>query len=48
MWQQRFYFITRRVISWTELPNDTALNSRCILIPLYESERSGPLNAPTI
>lgn len=28
-----------KVISWTELPNDPALNSRCVLIPLQESRR---------
>ena len=29
-----------KVISWVELPNDAALNSRCILIPLYETFRT--------
>lgn len=29
-----------KVISWTELPNDAALNSRCILIPLQETHRT--------
>ena len=28
-----------KVVCWTELPNDAALNSRCIIIPLQESER---------
>jgi hypothetical protein len=29
-----------RVVSWTELPNDPALNSRCILIPMKSSTRT--------
>jgi hypothetical protein len=29
-----------KVVCWTELPNDTALNSRCVIIPLQESERT--------
>ncbi len=29
-----------KVVCWTELPNDQALNSRCIIIPLQESERT--------
>src|ERR1700733_2164128 len=28
-----------KVVCWTELPNDQALNSRCVIIPLQESER---------
>ncbi len=28
-----------KVISWIELPNDAALNSRCIVIPLWETYR---------
>lgn len=29
-----------KVISWTELPDDAALNSRCIIIPLRETRRT--------
>lgn len=29
-----------KVVCRTELPNDTALNSRCVIIPLQESERT--------
>jgi hypothetical protein len=29
-----------KVVCWTELPNDAALNSRCVIIPLQESERA--------
>lgn len=29
-----------KVVCWTELPNDHALNSRCIIIPLQESDRT--------
>jgi hypothetical protein len=29
-----------KVVCWTELPSDTALNSRCVIIPLQESERA--------
>jgi hypothetical protein len=29
-----------KVISWTELPDDAALNSRCIFIPLRETRRT--------
>ncbi len=29
-----------KVVCWTELPSDTALNSRCVIIPLQESERT--------
>jgi hypothetical protein len=28
-----------KVVCWTELPDDQALNSRCVIIPLQESER---------
>ena len=28
-----------KVVCWTELPNDSALNSRCVIIPLQETER---------
>jgi hypothetical protein len=28
-----------KVVSWTELPSDQALNSRCIIIPLQETDR---------
>jgi hypothetical protein len=29
-----------KVISWIELPNDAALNSRCIVIPMQETSRT--------
>jgi hypothetical protein len=29
-----------KIISWIELPDDTALNSRCIIIPLRETRRT--------
>ncbi len=29
-----------KVVSWTELPDDAALNSRCIFIPLRETRRT--------
>jgi hypothetical protein len=29
-----------KVVCWTEFPRDTALNSRCVIIPLQESERA--------
>src|SRR5690348_881353 len=29
-----------KVVSWIELPDDAALNSRCIIIPLYETFRT--------
>jgi len=29
-----------KVVSWIELPNDAALNSRCIIIPMQESTRT--------
>ena len=32
-----------KVVCWTELPNDAALNSRCIIIPLQESDRANLL-----
>jgi energy-coupling factor transporter ATP-binding protein EcfA2 len=35
-----------KVVSWTELPNDPALNSRCIIIPLHETDRTD-LTRPT-
>jgi len=35
-----------KVISWIELPNDSALNSRCIQIPLCETHRTD-LKRPT-
>jgi hypothetical protein len=34
-----------KVVSWTELPNDDALNSRCIVIPMQESSRTDLLRA---
>lgn len=29
-----------KVVSWTELPNDPALNSRCVIIPMQETRRT--------
>jgi hypothetical protein len=37
---QSFSTFGAKVISWTDLPNDAALNSRCIIIPLHETRRS--------
>jgi hypothetical protein len=34
-----------KVVAWTELPNDDALNSRCIVIPMLESSRTDLLRA---
>lgn len=33
-----FHSFGAKVISWLELPDDPALNSRCVLIPMFESE----------
>lgn len=30
-----------KVVCWTELPDDAALNSRCIIIPLQETDQTG-------
>jgi hypothetical protein len=38
--EESFRTFGAKVISWTELPNDAALNSRCILIPLHETHRA--------
>ena len=35
---QIFHSYGAKVISWLEQPDDTALNSRCILIPMFESK----------
>ena len=43
---QSFRAFGAKVISWLELPDDTALNSRCIVIPLHESRRAD-LKRPT-
>jgi len=37
--EESFRTFGAKAISWTELPNDPALNSRCILIPLHETDR---------
>ena len=29
-----------KVLAWTELPNDAALNSRCIIIPMHKTSRT--------
>jgi hypothetical protein len=33
-----FHCYGAKIISWLEPPDDTALNSRCILIPMFESK----------
>jgi hypothetical protein len=35
-----FHAYGAKVLSWLEPPDDTALNSRCILIPMFESMRT--------
>jgi len=35
-----FHCYGAKVFSWLEPPDDTALNSRCILIPMFESKNS--------
>jgi hypothetical protein len=35
-----------KVFAWTELPDDRALNTRCIVIPMYETDRTD-LKRPT-
>jgi hypothetical protein len=35
-----FHCYGAKVISWLEPPDDTALNSRCVLIPMFESKSS--------
>jgi hypothetical protein len=35
-----FHAYGAKVLSWLEPPNDTALNSRCILIPMFETMRT--------
>jgi len=35
-----FHAYGAKVLSWLEPPDDTALNSRCILIPMHESMRT--------
>ena len=37
---QAFHSYGAKVISWLEPPNDPTLNSRCILIPMFESKSS--------
>lgn len=32
-----------KVFTWTEMPNDDALNSRCVIIPMHETGRTGLL-----
>jgi hypothetical protein len=43
---QSFKAFGAKVVSWIELPDDAALNSRCIVIPLHESRRTD-LKRPT-
>jgi hypothetical protein len=38
--QESFKAFGAKAISWIELPNDAALNSRCILIPLHQTHRT--------
>jgi hypothetical protein len=40
---QIFHSYGAKVISWLEPPDDPALNSRCILIPMFENTKSGLL-----
>jgi hypothetical protein len=35
-----FHCYGAKVISWLETPDDAALNSRCVLIPMFESKNS--------
>jgi hypothetical protein len=37
---QIFHSYGAKVISWLEPPNDPALNSRCVLIPMFETTKS--------
>jgi hypothetical protein len=34
-----FHTYGAKVVSWAELPNDSALNSRCILVPMFEASQ---------
>jgi hypothetical protein len=43
---QIFHCYGAKVISWLEPPNDPALNGRCVLVPMFETTRSG-LAKPT-
>jgi hypothetical protein len=47
---QSFRVFGAKVISWLELPDDPALNSRCIIIPVQETHRKNllPLTSPKI
>ncbi len=47
---QAFNGYCPKVVCWTELPDDFALNSRCVIIPLQETERADLLRVmdPTI
>lgn len=38
--QESFKTFGAKAVSWIELPNDAALNSRCLLIPLHETHRA--------
>lgn len=38
--QECFTTFGSKAISWIELPNDAALNSRCLVIPLHETHRT--------
>jgi len=37
---QSFKAYAAKVVAWNELPNDSALNSRCIVIPMHETDRT--------
>lgn len=37
---QSFKAYGAKVVAWNELPNDSALNSRCVIVPMYETTRT--------
>jgi hypothetical protein len=39
-WNQSYRTYGSKVVTWTELPDDDALNSRCIIIPMQETSRT--------
>ena len=39
-WSQSYRTYGSKVVTWTELPNDEALNSRCVIIPMQETSRT--------
>jgi hypothetical protein len=42
---QSFKIFGPKVVSWIELPNDAALNSRCVVISLHETRRTDLLRS---